>query len=543
MNAKVKGFWEKVKGFFVKMNKKTRILLGACGAVILTAVIVAAVLLSRTTYAVLFTGLNTSETSAVVSYLNDNGVSDYKIQGDSVLVPERMQTQLQAQMVLAGYPTSGYMYEFLTENTNNLSTNSERATAERIAIEQKLIAVIRWFPNVRDAQVQIEPGTERNYVYENVTPASAWVTVEMEPGTMLTDGQASAIRNMVAHSAAKLDISNVTLHDTAGNEYGGDTAIGNLKDASAMKLQLEQQTSNKVRNQVLQALGAIYGQDNVKVSVNTVVDVNRRVVENTTYRQPEGSTEHGGLIGSETLFWEIIRDGAEPVGGTVGTTTNSDINVYPDRNPQVNGDEDYTGWQDNIDHKIDTTVEQVEVVAGSISDIRVAVTINQRAANAGAVDADTLRSHVAEAAGIGGAEDSASRVSVLIAPFDDPTLSGSGTITIPGGATVPDWVLYAAAAGMALFLVLLIAVLLLRRSAKKKRLAQEKALQEEMMAAAALEAAQIQAAAPTGGADIMDINTEKSMELRKTVRQFAQNNPEIAAQMVKAWLKGGEDNG
>ena len=47
---------------------------------------------------------------------------------------------------------------------------------------------------------------------------------------------------------------------------------------------------------------------------------------------------------------------------------------------------------------------------------------------------------------------------------------------------------------------------------------------------------------PTTGADIMDINTEKSMELRKTVRQFVQNNPEVAALMLKTWLKGGEDD-
>lgn len=352
MNAKVKGLWEKVKGFFVKINKKTRILLAVCGAVVLTAIVVAAVLLSRTEYAILFTGLNTSETSAIVGYLNDNGVKDYKIQGDSILVPEQMQTQLQAQMVLAGYPTSGYLYEFLTENTNNLSTNSERATAERIAIEQKLAAVIGWFPNVRDAQVQIEPGDQQTYVYQNVSPASAWVTVEMDQGTMLTDGQASAIRKMVAHSAARLDVSNVTLNDTAGNEYIGDSSLSNLQDASAMKLQLEQQTSNKVRNQVLQALAAIYGENNVKVSVNTVVDVNRRVVESTSYHQPEGATENGGLIGSETYFWEVIRDGTEPVGGAVGTTTNSDINTYPDRDQNLNGDENYAGRQETLDHKI-----------------------------------------------------------------------------------------------------------------------------------------------------------------------------------------------
>ena len=47
----------------------------------------------------------------------------------------------------------------------------------------------------------------------------------------------------------------------------------------------------------------------------------------------------------------------------------------------------------------------------------------------------------------------------------------------------------------------------------------------------------------TAGADIMEMNAEKSMELRKVVRQFAQNNPEIAAQMIKGWLRGEEDNG
>ena len=43
------------------------------------------------------------------------------------------------------------------------------------------------------------------------------------------------------------------------------------------------------------------------------------------------------------------------------------------------------------------------------------------------------------------------------------------------------------------------------------------------------------------GADIMAINMEKSMELRKTVRQFAQNNPEIAALIIKNWLRGEEE--
>ena len=49
--------------------------------------------------------------------------------------------------------------------------------------------------------------------------------------------------------------------------------------------------------------------------------------------------------------------------------------------------------------------------------------------------------------------------------------------------------------------------------------------------------------APETGADVMDLELEKSMELRKDIRQFASDNPEIAAQMIKVWLKGGDGNG
>lgn len=45
---------------------------------------------------------------------------------------------------------------------------------------------------------------------------------------------------------------------------------------------------------------------------------------------------------------------------------------------------------------------------------------------------------------------------------------------------------------------------------------------------------------PQEGADIMNLQTEKSMELRKDVRKFAEDNPEVAAQMVKSWLREGD---
>ena len=547
MQTKLKDLWEKVKGFFAKLNKKTRILLGVCAAVILVVIIAAAILLNRKEYAVLQGGLNASEISTVVSFLDANGVTDYQVQGDKVLVPKGRETQLQIQLATSGNLNSGFLYEYYSDKIGAISTSDERDRAFLIASQERLAATIRQLEEVQDATVQITPGTERVYVLDpQATPAEAYVTVTPVSRNALSSGTVSVIRDLVKHSVQGLEIEHVGIGDTYGNSYSdsSSSSTDSVNDASTLKMQYEEQLSNRIRMQVREAIENIYGKDNVDVTVNCNIDVNRKVVDSTTYHQPDGSVEGGGLIGKDEWLWEIIRDGTDPVGGTVGTTTNSDIPYQAELQPELNGDENYANGSGSRLHQIDTITEQTEVLAFNISDIRVAVTINQNCPNASSLSTEALRSHVATASGIGG-ENPENYVSVVIAPFNVETPpSVLGPIGILSG--VPDWVLFAAIGGMILFIILLIIILILRGRAKKRRQAQEEALAEEMQAAEALAAAEAAAAAaaiPEGGADIMEVNTEKSMELRKTVRQFAQNNPEVAAQMVKAWLRGDDDNG
>lgn len=94
-------------------------------------------------------------------------------------------------------------------------------------------------------------------------------------------------------------------------------------------------------------------------------------------------------------------------------------------------------------------------------------------------------------------------------------------------------------------------MLILVSRSRKKRKAQEEALLAEQEAAA-LAAAQAAAALafteeqqqepPKTGANIMEIHTERSMELRRDVLAFAESNPEVAAYMVKSWLKEDEED-
>ena len=550
MQTKLKGFWEKIKGFFAKLNKKTRILLGVCAAVILVLIVAAALLLNRKEYASLCTGLTVNETSSVISFLNENGVTDYKISGDSILVPAGREEQLQIQLVTSRILNSGFYYETYFGEAGTFSTEAERREAMRIATQEKLEAMIRQLDGIRDAQVVITLSSERVYVLDPQTSeASATVLVTPDGNRLLSAGTVESIRYMVSHAVKDLNVGDVTISDTYNNTYNDTSAgVGQMADANTLKLQYEQEVNNKVRSQVYEALRNIYGDDNVAVAVNTTVDMSRKVVESTKYAQPECSAANDGLVGTEKWFWVIGEDGTTAQGGTVGTTSNSDIPLYPDRVPDGVDDAPYSSGDGERNYHIDQEVTQREVFAGTITDLNVAVTINQKAENAGSMTVEQLTRHVAVAAGIGtSAEQWDSHVSVAIAPFaDDAPIAGTDGFFVRLLAGVPDWMILAAIGGLILFIILLIIILLLRRRSKKKRLAKQAALEAEMRAAeeaaAAEAAAAVIAAAPTGGADIMEVNTEKSMELRKAVRQFAQNNPEIAAQMVKTWLKG-EDGG
>ena len=549
----MKEFWQKVKDFFKNMSMKVRVLLGVTVVLVIAAIAALAMWSSGQPYETLFTNLSSTEASAIMSKLDEDGFRDYRLEGDTIYVRADQRDIATARLVQAGYPKDGSLYSTWFENVGAMTTSSQAATTWLIAVQERLEATIRSFDEVRDADVNLNLGEERTYVFENEPAASsATVVVELAGGDMLSEKTATSIRNVVAHAIQGLSIENISLSDTKGNPYGLDAGgLGELTDASQLKLQREQYYNNLIRTNVMQVLESIYGSGNVRVAVNTTIDINRRYIENTTYHQPEGSYENGGLIGREEWLYYVGRDGENPVGGVVGTTSNSDLPTYVGGELQVNGDENVAGQSGNRDNKIDESKEQIEVVAGTITDVSVAVTINQTAPTANSVELLDLRGHVARAAGIGG-EEPQERVSVLIAPFADSETADD--IVTPWLAITPDMLPFIIIGGIALLVLLLVLILVLRGRRKKKaqQLAEEQALAEAEAAAAEQAAGEFQPIGAEGqpgegppmtGADIMEINTEKSLELRKTVRQFAQNNPEIAAQMLKNWLREEDGNG
>lgn len=541
MQEKLKGFGGKLKEFFAKMSKKARIILAcALGGAILAGVIFAVAMNNRP-YAVLFTGLSPEEITSISSYLRDNGTPDFQVRGtDTILVPASQEEQLKADLLFAGYPTSGFAYETYRKGVGAMSTDSDRQMAYLQDLQDRMAGVIRRFDGVKFAVVNIVQGEDRRYVLDsgNLVNASASVIVTMQGGVPLPDKTASAIRYLVAHSVKGLVIDNIAISDSLGNLYSAGAASG-ASDASELKLRLEEQVDNKVRTQIMTALVPFYGADNVRVAVSSTVDVNHTVGESTQYTLPDwasdGSTGGEGIIGSKVYDQEFVRGADGAAGGVVGNQTNADISTYVQNQTGVDGDETYLRSQGETNYNVDTSKQQTERIAGVVADLMVSVSINSVVA--GGMTPAELISHVGHAAGIAPNEQT-DKISILLAPFYDPD---GGIVPGGNGLNLPPWALPAAIGGAALLLVLLLALAVLSRRHKKKAQLAAQAAQAAMIAQIApAQAAEV--TVPIDGADIMTVKTEKSILLRQSIRKFAEENPEMAAHMLKNWLRGGEED-
>lgn len=568
---KLKGYLEKVKTALGKVSKKIWILLAVIVVVAVAAVIL---LYNNRPYAVLIDGANNEETSTVLSWLGEKGVTDYRMEGTgTILVPKSMAVGLKAELLQEQYSQSKSSFSGYFERVGALSTQYDRRVAKLEALQEEIRSTIRQFPGVRDASVNINEGEDRGYVLDTnkVVNATATVMLTMEKGKMLDAGQANAIRNYISHSVAGLEPENVSIEDTIGNDYNSTIGGGgNATTDSALKLQLEREWENRIRTAIISFLTDVYGEGNATALVRCNVELGNKTINKHEVELPKfaqnGETGGRGIIGSEfyAYTFRTADDGA--VGGVVGTPSNAQLPTYVEPGEAEAELQRILDEEANRIYDNPTTDTEMIVHCGTLTDVTVAVGINTLRADGQPIDVDKeeVRGVAAKGAGIipvateemTAQEYLESRISVLATPFqrdeepDEPPVNPPGTIL-----GIPYWVFIAAGAGLLLFALVLTVILLLRRK-KRKKLEEEQKAVEELLAASMPGEVEIgpdgepvvqpvldEDGNPVSGANVMDLHTERSMELRQNIRDYVDENMEVAALLIKSWLKEDGDNG
>ncbi|MCR4601841.1 MAG: flagellar M-ring protein FliF [Clostridia bacterium] len=531
---------EQLKALNERLGKRNKILLLVILLILGFTIFMVVRMGSNVGYEVLYTGLSEEEQVEILGQIQSLGVETKSTDDGEIDVPEGQADSVRAQLAVQGYPKSGMSYDVFTENVSMTSTEFEKETYKIYELQDRLASTIKYFDGVRDSTVTIAQSQGSDYVLqpsaasEDVTTAS--VTVIMKDGGSPTAEQVSGIKQLVASSVPGMQSANVTVIDGNGVEVKGkdeeNEEAGAASTLTELKAQLEKNAEQAIKAKVLNLLEPVYGDDRVRVAVNCTVDVDKTIREAITY-YPSEEGSNSGVKNNETLEWENIGTGAA-ARGVVGTESNSEVPTYP--YTADNGDGNYYSDKRAFSYLVSQLTEQVESNDGDISDTNVSVVIDS--GNLTQNEIDEVRSLVATTAGISAA-DSAAKVSIMDTRFASAEEETIVQSTLDRILALGPLLILIAAGAVLLLLLLIIGIIMARR--KKKREKEQIALLEPEEDEATLTGSPDIPEGESLEFDLGEMAETREQLLKEQIREFAEQNPEIAASLIKNWLKNEEN--
>ena len=537
MNEQLKNLIDSIKSFWIKQSKKQRIVIFSSIAGILVVSFIIVALMNRTKFVVLYPGLDSDEAIEVSQELSDRKV-EYKEKDGTISVPQEQEESLRMELANAGHPRTAPNYDFFLKNVDMMTTSEERVIIEKYQLDQKLAAVIQQIDGIKSATVTITLPKTDGYVLSSKVKegATAGVTVTMNSkGKELSTTQVSGIKRLVASSVPSLEEDDVVVVDTAtGNELSASGSAKTQVDLAQFKFIIESQFESEISNNVLKVLNPLFGNDNVKIAVKSVIDIDKKIQEVITYKP--SSEDNKGVISSEQTASEQQVEGATD-GGSPGTDSNTDsegLTTYP--GVTADGNTIYIKDEKAYEYLVSSVKEQVQKDSGELQNLTISVVLN--ADTISETKREELSKLIANAAAV-----SPEKVVIYTDLFsdgaadngkdDEPAISNNIFEKNP-------WLLYAIIGAVVLILVITILIVILKKKKKKK--------QPEFAWAGAVDGQPLSETQafdfdPAQLQEVQEIKDAKGQAMKKEIQEFSNRNPEIAAQLVRSWLKGDDPNG
>lgn len=510
----------------------------------------------KTEYTTLFTGLSQDEAKDIVGEIQDKGTKYlYDASTGTIQVPQEDADKLRAEMLSEGYPKSGFTYSMYVNNSNIMATESDKKQYSLYDLQDRLGATIRLFDGVQDAKVTIAEGDSDSYVLDengdtndsDKMDASASVVVTMQRGETLNEKNADAIRNLVARSVNGINFTNVSVFDAATmTEVGGSTSSSSSGTGAVNDMTTE--VEENIAANVKRVLGKIYKEDNVEVSVRGILNPSSTISEDTRYSVPvqSGSDDKEGLLSKEDESNAYSGNNASGASGVAGSDANADTPEYTTNDGTAAGNNGNFDSSASREWLYNTQKQQVQTDAGSLEDCTVAVVIDTDDTT---VSEDDLTNLIADAAGIS-REDAPDKITIVrskITKAVSPTPIPENEDTEAEEDLLTR--LLPAAIAVAGLLVLIIVILLLLRKKKKDRerqLEEEEILraqEEEQEARRREEASKTEhRKTPTQEEMALNEHVERGMQLKDSIGDFVDDNPQAAAKLIQSWLREGDDS-
>ncbi|WP_353614324.1 flagellar basal-body MS-ring/collar protein FliF [Mangrovibacter phragmitis] len=546
----------------LRANPRLPLIVAASTAI---AIVVALILWAKTTnYSVLFSNVSNEDGGAIITQLTQMNVPyRFADNGSAILVPEDKVYDLRLRLAQQGLPRGGAVgFELLDNEKFGISQFSEQINYQR-ALEGELARTIETLGPVKSARIHLAMPKPSLFVREQKSP-SASVTLNLEPGRALDDGQINAIVHIVSSAVAGMPPGNVTIVDQAGHLLTrSDTSGRGLNDE---QLKYASEVESRVQQRIEAILGPIVGTGNVHAQVSAQIDFNAK--EQTQEQYGPNTNPAQQAIRSQQLN-NNVQLGGSSVGGVPGALSNqpAPANSAPiatqnnaqntqqagqtGANAQTNAQNGQTASTNNqvvpsntthdetTNYEVDRTILHTKMNIGDIQRLSVAVVVNYKTAADGkslpltAEQLKQIEDLTREAMGYSAKRGDT--VNVVNSPFTAPDNSADN---IPFWKT-PAFINQCLEAGRWL-LIALIAWILWRKMVRPHVVRRQEAIKAAQERARQLEE-EDKSVTVTLSKDEQQSQRRNNQRLSaevmsQRIREMSDNDPRVVALVIRQWM-------
>ena len=528
---KLKDWFERLKEKWAALSKRTRVMVLTAVFVVLSVALTVTVWLniSRMAYRVIFPGMTSSEATEVYATLQEMGVPVQISAGQQVSVPADQWDSLVFELNSRGYPKTALSYDTFSSATGFTSTEFEKRVALVYQLQDRVQQTLMRQPDVIDAVVTFYVPETSNYMWDqnNSEKSSANISVTMASGKELTAARVSAIKHLAATSVPKLSIDDVVVVDAStGVELYGLEEQESDADYRERMMELELLMAKNMEDKVRRLLTPRYGADGVTVVASVQLDYDKLVTETKEYQ----ALDNGDGGGVRSHYEEAgTRTGSDAAGGLVGEENNTDVPQYPYYN--TDGDGNMLSYSRLIDYDNSYILTQLER-GQAVKSASIAVIVND--SDFTDEKEDTLVQLVSKSVNL-------SADNVVVTNLQVGTGEPQDVPVVSRGLTQRQILLLFIIAGVLLLIVIIIIILLSIRRKKKAEDDDEKAEKARLEEEEKLRKAEKQAIEEHKKKLAEDAKSKAANPAENAivneVRDFAEENPEIAAALIRSMMK------
>jgi flagellar M-ring protein FliF len=315
---------KKFNNFLSRFLKNSRVLIILLTAAVITAVSVS-IWIKSPEYEVLYNHLSNEDGGAIINQLNQMNIPyQFTDASGQISIPKNKVYEIRLRLAENNLPRGGGVgFELLDKAKFGSSQFNEQINYHR-ALEGELARTIQRIKVVKSARIHIAFPKSSLFLQEKKKP-SASVVLELQPGSILDNGQISAILHLIASSISNLSVENITIVDQSGKLLNQSSLGYNRVNDAQFKY--SEDIEARYRNRIKNILEPLVGPGNVYAQVTAQIDFNAQEKTQEKY-SPNANHKNQAIRSHQISIHDQIQK--ENIKENVPTSfsNTSDENIY-----------------------------------------------------------------------------------------------------------------------------------------------------------------------------------------------------------------------